>query len=101
MEVSAANNCNIFRNPQSCLQNMLDCTHSQRIVVAENSIWPRFEFQELAHGFRTVLSTMFVNRPVGDNIAIGKAQTLLSKSTFITLQPLNAWAVLGTTNMRN
>ena len=62
--IARANQCNILRHSQSCLQNRLQRPNGDRIVITENSVRPRLRLQQFPHPF--IPST--IGMPGGDHV---------------------------------
>ncbi len=60
-QISAADESNIFRNPEACFEDGAHGSDRKWIVEAENAVGPLVSFQEEAHGLRTLTGSFVIH----------------------------------------
>jgi hypothetical protein len=74
VDIAAADNGDVFWNPQASLQGGLERPHGNRVVVTENSVGKGLQFQQSYHGIVTADVSGIISRSGRDNIFGGQGK---------------------------
>ena len=86
VQVAAANDRHIFRNPHSVFDGIVHRTGRQRIVVAKNAVRFWLEVQELSHRLRTSQFGIYVDLSHRRDVTVLDRDSQTHQRSFVSLQ---------------
>src|SRR5579871_6253527 len=99
MQVSAANDSDVFRYSQPGIQNCVHRTDSKRIVIAEHSIRSRIALEQYPHGLRSLLPAICINVRSADDKVLGIRKPMPQKGKFVAFQTAYTGAIFPSADM--
>src|SRR6476646_8072436 len=99
VEVSAADDRDVLRDPYSMVQGVVHCSHGHRIVKAEESIRSRLEKKKLAHSFGAALPCLHISLGFCDDVVLDDFEPALGEGSLVAFQAADARAGLRPSDM--